>query len=74
MCTIEEKCAFLDQNEGLCNTVKTVKRLFCDGNEGRCARFVVFQALGEAGVTDELLPSDHPTAELMIEQNRKIPA
>jgi hypothetical protein len=74
-CEIAEECSFFERNEGLSNTIRTVREIFCTGQKKHnCARYVVYQQLGADKVPADLLPFDHRSADLLVEVEKKVPA
>lgn len=65
MCEIEGQCTFFESVEGCRNTIRAVQESLCNGDHKSCARYVVFNALGD--VPDDLLPTDHIAAERLTE-------
>lgn len=66
MCDVTECCAFFDRLVGCRNTIEVIRRDLCQGDYTCCARYVVYQALGE--VPEYLLPTDHISAERIIKK------
>ncbi len=61
------KCEFLDtcyfyKNNG----DSPLKESYCDSNSLHCARFMVFQALGESNTPDDLVPDEKIKAYALL--------
>lgn len=75
MCEMFQECAFFQENEGLDNTIKTVRDLFCSGGgKVNCARYAVLRDLGQENVPKDLLPFDYLAVEELIRGKEKVPA
>jgi hypothetical protein len=75
ICEVSEECTFFVRNKGLNNTIRAVRKIFCNGDrKSNCARYVVFRELGIDKVPDELLPFDHLSADLLIEKEKRMSA
>ncbi|MDF7808918.1 hypothetical protein P4E94_15840 [Pontiellaceae bacterium B12219] len=73
-CEIADKCSFFERNEGLNNTIRTVRKIFCNGQQkNHCARYEVYQQLGLDKVPEELMPFDHLAADSLVEAEKKAP-
>jgi hypothetical protein len=57
-CPLLRTCSFFnDQMAGMPATAASMKQRYCQGDNTRCARYQVFQAVGRAKVPPQLLPS-----------------
>lgn len=58
-CELVETCLFFnDQMSGQRQISAIYKMRYCRGDNSRCARYMVYRALGRAHVPPDLYPSD----------------
>lgn len=65
-----DKCEFIES----CNFNKNgnneeLKKAYCDNEPLRCARFMIYQSLGESKVPDDLMPDEKMKAYEIIAEN-----
>lgn len=69
-CECLPRCPFFhDQMADMPSTAEMIKGQYCSGPRAdnlRCARHMVFAALGSAEVPSDLFPSDMPRAQAML--------
>jgi hypothetical protein len=57
-CELIEKCIFFnDQMANMTATVLVYKKLFCQQDSSKCARYTVFKAIGRENVPSDLFPN-----------------
>lgn len=74
MCEIEGLCTFFNSVEGCPNTIRAVQETLCKVDHTNCARYVVHAVLGADAVPQNLLPTDHISAERLTEKAGMNPA
>jgi hypothetical protein len=66
-CPLLEKCIFFnDKMANMPMTASLMKRDFCKGDNTKCARYMVFAALGREHVPADLFPAASETAKDII--------
>lgn len=66
-CELVEKCIFFnDQMESMPSTANVYKKLYCEGNFGDCARFIVCKAKGRDKVPVGLYPNQKERAQILL--------
>ena len=69
-CECLEKCPFFnDRMQNMPALSKVYKRNYCQSDSAKCARFVVFKALGREAVPDDLFPNQMEVAEELINKS-----
>ncbi|QBG48871.1 hypothetical protein EGM51_16235 [Verrucomicrobia bacterium S94] len=68
VCEFINECPFFERHEGLENTVRTVKEVFCYGEKQDCALYQIAREIGIQHLPDELLPFDHLSVESILSQ------
>ena len=66
-CELLPTCIFF--NDKMLNyptTAEFLKKVYCQGDNGACARFVVFKALGREGVPADLFPHNIDRARNLV--------
>jgi len=67
VCQGFDKCTFFSEHMGdLPSTAALTQSNYCKNNYTACARYQVFQALGEPAVPSDLSPSESERAEKII--------
>ncbi|RPJ09128.1 MAG: hypothetical protein EHM28_02415 [Spirochaetaceae bacterium] len=57
-CELMHKCRFLNEKiADLPLVVHIMKKTFCTGSKGHCARYIIFRALGNDGLPPDLFPN-----------------
>lgn len=57
-CECMSECLFFnDKMSNMPLTSKVLKQLYCKGNSSKCARYIIFRALGKGKVPDDLFPN-----------------
>lgn len=70
-CELLAGCIFFnDKMEKKTVLVKSLKEMYCLGDNSKCARFMVFKALGRPAVPPDLFPNEIERAQKIIEQNK----
>ena len=66
-CPVLAACIFFnDKMAKMPKTTEFMKQKFCKGDNSKCARYMVFMALGREKVPTDLFPGDIETAALII--------
>jgi hypothetical protein len=69
-CECLERCPYFRAE--LFQEISTIKELriqkYCKGDNSRCARYMVFKALGKGKVPDDLIPTQVKRANEIINQ------
>ncbi len=66
-CECLARCLFFnDKLSDMPVTASTIKTQLCKGTNSRCARYMVFKALGRGGVPTDLYPSHTKRAKQII--------
>ena len=66
-CELIEKCIFFnDKMQGMPSTAATYKKIYCEQDFEKCARFMVAKALGREKVPEDLFPNQKDRAENII--------
>lgn len=63
-CEFLETCFFAKNNED-----SPLKESYCNSNPLHCARFMIFQALGEDKTPDDLMPDEKTKAYTLLAEN-----
>jgi hypothetical protein len=68
-CILIEKCIFFNDKMANVPTASfLMKKKYCQGDSSKCARFMVFSALGREKVPPDLFPNDEQKAKSIIEK------
>jgi hypothetical protein len=68
-CELLGGCPFFnDQMANMPGTAAGFKRSYCQGENGNCARYMVFKALGRPRVPADLFPNQEERARKVIAQ------
>lgn len=66
-CELLEKCPFYnDKIEDYPAGVAAMRRRYCQKDNSRCARYLIFKELGREKVPIDLFPNDNNRAELIV--------
>ena len=67
VCECLERCPFFnDHMADMPVTAEITKKRFCEEDNSKCARYMVFKALGEAKIPSYLFPSQVESAQKII--------
>ncbi|GAM09027.1 hypothetical protein OR1_01301 [Geobacter sp. OR-1] len=67
-CVNYNKCSYFVENlKNSPNTASMVQNSYCRGKFEQCARFIIFEKLGETRVPPDLSPSDKQRAEKILQ-------
>lgn len=73
-CECLSDCPYFES--GSAKEISTVGRMrreeYCNGDYTKCARYMVFKALGKENVPRDLLPFQTDKAKQLIERNKKL--
>ncbi len=68
-CELKESCPFYQGKlKGDNDQLETMKEKYCRSNNLNCARFMVFTALGEESIPDDLFPHQKDRAYGLLVQ------
>lgn len=70
-CEFEASCFYVALLENRPHAVKQLMKEFCDGNYGKCARYLLFRTRGRCRVPHYLLPEDMYRAHKIIDEMSK---
>ena len=71
-CELTEKCIFFnDQMANMPSTATVYKKIYCESDFARCARYMIVQAMGRDKVPADLFPNQAERAEQIIAEARK---
>jgi hypothetical protein len=66
-CELLKTCKFFSGNmSNMPNTSELLKAKYCEGDNSRCARYLVFKSLGRQHVPSDLFPHDEARAVLVV--------
>ena len=66
-CALIEKCIFFnDKMASMPSASNMMKRKYCKEDSAKCARFMVFSAMGREKVPTDLYPNDLPRAQTIL--------
>ena len=66
-CELVEACIFFnDKMTNMPSTAAVIKKSYCEGDFGRCARYMVVQAKGRGTVPADLFPNQVDRAREII--------
>jgi len=66
-CEMIARCIFFnDKMANMPSTANMLKKKYCQGDFGKCARYVVCKALGKEKVPSDLTPSQMDKAKLLL--------
>ena len=70
-CELLARCPFFnEQMADMPATAQRCKEQYCRGDNSRCARYMVFKALGRECVPSDLFPNEEARARQVIAQAR----
>jgi hypothetical protein len=70
-CELLPRCPFFnDYMADLPAMSEALKLTYCRGNNKRCARFLVYEVMGAAGVPADLLPTEEGRGSELVAQAR----
>lgn len=72
VCVCLPTCPFFqNQMKDMPATAGALKKVYCEGDNSQCARFMIFQALGKEKTPSDLFPNDVMRAQEFIARNKK---
>ncbi|HBC74231.1 MAG TPA: hypothetical protein DC017_05100 [Candidatus Wallbacteria bacterium] len=70
-CEIIGGCLFFnDKMSGMSAVADMMKKKYCKGDNGKCARYMVFKALGRPAVPADLFPNQTDVADKLIKSKK----
>lgn len=69
-CEISKTCLFFNNNQAnMPADADKLKEDYCKSNSLHCAKYMVYQALGEGKITADLLPNEKDKAYIIIAED-----